>query len=319
MTPGLSMRNLQGMNAQAWLERATRTLPTAISVVAVVAIAWQLAQLTWLIWARFHPVSTSVPVIQTSAQPAARPAVNVQSIVDAHLFGVANAEVPEDNGANAPPTQMTLVLAATLAGPDPSNGFAIIGESAQSAKLYKTGAMVSGARLHAVYSDRAILDRSGKLEALVLPRQTPAGASFAAAPRPAANNNAFVNNLRHIAETNPSAFAEVVRPQPVFANGAQRGYRVYPGRNRQQFAKLGLQPGDLVLAVNGTPLDDPARGAEIFGTIGSADHVSLTIERNGQSQEITLNTAQINLPDVSSQRGFPPGGIPPGSNSPDTQ
>src|SRR5689334_1133068 len=130
MTPGLSMRNLQGMNAQAWLERATRTLPTAISVLAVVAIAWQLAQLTWLIWGRLHPAAASVPVMQPSAQPAARPAVNVQSIVDAHLFGVPNAAVPEDNGANAQPTQLPLVLAATLAGPEPTKGFAIIGDSA---------------------------------------------------------------------------------------------------------------------------------------------------------------------------------------------
>jgi len=95
-----------------------------------------------------------------------------------------------------------------------------------------------------------------------------------------------------------------VRPQPVFANGVQRGYRVYPGRNRQQFAKLGLQPGDLVLSINGTPLDDPQRGMEIFNTIGTSDRVSVTVERNGQSQELTLNTAQIMLPDANSP---PPG------------
>jgi len=96
----------------------------------------------------------------------------------------------------------------------------------------------------------------------------------------------------------------VLRPQPVFANGVQRGYRVYPGRNRQQFAKLGLQPGDLVLSINGTPLDDPQRGMEIFNTIGTSDRVSVTVERNGQSQELTLNTAQIMLPDANSP---PPG------------
>ena len=89
-----------------------------------------------------------------------------------------------------------------------------------------------------------------------------------------------------------------MRPQPVFANGVQRGYRVYPGRNRQQFAKLGLQPGDLVLSINGTPLDDPQRGMEIFNTIGTSDRVTVTVERNGQSQELTLNTAQIMLPDA---------------------
>jgi general secretion pathway protein C len=89
----------------------------------------------------------------------------------------------------------------------------------------------------------------------------------------------------------------------VFANGVQRGYRVYPGRNRQQFARLGLQPGDLVLAINGTALDDPARGMEIFNTMGTTDRVTVTVERNGQSQDLTLNTAQVALPDPTAGAG----------------
>lgn len=322
MTPGLSMRTLQSASAQQWVERATRSLPSVISVLAVVALAWQLANLTWLLWERFHPAAPTV-AFNTGVQPSAPAAstVNVQSIVDAHLFGIPNAEPTHDDGANAPQTQMTLVLAATFAGSDPTKGFAIIGESAQAGKLFRSGDMVSGgARLHSIFADRVILDRGGRLEALLLPRQSPA-APIVAAAKPATPNNAFVNNLRHIAETNPTVFAEVVRPQPVFANGAQRGYRVYPGRNRAQFAKLGLQPGDLVLAVNGTPLDDPARGNEIFGTIGSADHVSVTIERNGQSQDITLNTAQITLPDpaATNPRSQPPTGGAPSPNAPDAQ
>ena len=159
--------------------------------------------------------------------------------------------------------------------------------------------MRPGTKLHAVYVDRVILDRNGQLEALALPKQSTAAIAINRPPAPAANDR-FTDNLRRIAENNPSAFAEIVRPQPVFANGVQRGYRVYPGRNRQQFAKLGLQPGDLVLSINGTPLDDPQRGMEIFNTMGTSDRVTVTIERNGQSQELTLNTAQITLPDANS-------------------
>jgi len=91
----------------------------------------------------------------------------------------------------------------------------------------------------------------------------------------------------------------------------QRGYRVYPGRNRQQFAKLGLQPGDLVTSINGTPLDDPARGMEIFNSLGSSNQVEVTVERNGESQQLTLNTAQIMLPDAD--------GAPPSGGDPATQ
>ncbi|HEX2495153.1 MAG TPA: type II secretion system protein GspC, partial [Steroidobacter sp.] len=218
-------------------------------------------------------------------------------IVSAHLFGVPQLEAQDS--AKAPQTQMNLVLSAVFAANDPARGLAIIGESTQSAKVYFVGSAVRpGTKLHAVYPDRVLLERGGQLEALALPKPTTAGLGITRAAAPMANNShRFADNLRHIAENNPSALAEIVRPQPVFANGVQRGYRVYPGRNRAQFAQLGLQPGDLVLSINGTPLDDPQRGMEIFNTLGTSDRVNVTIERNGQSQELTLNTAQLTLPE----------------------
>jgi general secretion pathway protein C len=79
----------------------------------------------------------------------------------------------------------------------------------------------------------------------------------------------------------------------VFANGQQRGYRVYPGRNREQFSKLGLMPGDMVTAINGTPLDDPARGMEILQSMNSATQVTVTVERNGQSTQVNINNALV--------------------------
>jgi hypothetical protein len=75
--------------------------------------------------------------------------------------------------------------------------------------------------------------------------------------------------------------------------GKLRGFRVYPGRNRQAFTRLGLRSGDLVVAINGTPLDDPARGDEIFRTIGSASEARVTVMRNGQQQDLSLNMAQV--------------------------
>jgi general secretion pathway protein C len=304
MSFSATLRELQTLSGQQWFDRATRTLPRALTVVLVIAIAWQLVQLTWLLLERQEPADSSAMVMAPPPPNAVRKGIDVQAIANAHLFDVAQNEPAAVEDAQ--PTQMNLVLSAVFAANDPAKGLAVIGESPQSAKVYAVGAVVRpGTKLHSVYLDRVILDRNGQLETLSLPRPNTAGIinRAAAAPRPAGNAQ-FADNLRRIAETNPTAFAEVVRPQPVFANGVQRGYRVYPGRNRQQFAKLGLQPGDLVLSINGTPLDDPQRGMEIFNTIGTSDRVSVTVERNGQSQELTLNTAQIMLPDATS----PPSG-----------
>jgi general secretion pathway protein C len=195
-----------------------------------------------------------------------------------------------------------------MATSEPTAGFAFVGETAATAKFRHVGEMLpGGVKLHSVYIDRVMLDRGGRLEALLLPHyqgSTALPAPLAARPTPQPTR--FAENLRRIAETNPSAFSEIVRPQPVFAGGTQKGYRVYPGRNRQQFAKLGLQPGDLVTAVNGTPLSDQANSMQIFNTISSTDRVTLTVERNGQTQQLNVNTTQIELPDANTPTGTPP-------------
>jgi len=305
------LRELHTLTPQQWLERASRTLPAAVAVVLVVTIAWELVQLTWMLLDRSTVESGPIAPAPASAQASKGP--DVSSIIAAKVFGKAEAE--QQPVTDAQPTQMNLVLSAVFASTDPSKGLAIIGESAANGRVYAVGGTVRpGTRLHAVYVDKVILDRGGTLETLSLPRQ-PAVLKTSATARVAPTNagapGQFAENLRRIAETNPSAITDIMRPQPVFQNGTQRGFRVYPGRDRQRFQKLGLQPGDLVLAVNGTPLDDPSRGQEIFNTIGSSDRVTVTIERNGQPQELTLNTAQISLPDAGASpptgaRGGPP-------------
>jgi general secretion pathway protein C len=190
---------------------------------------------------------------------------------------------------------MNLVLVGTIAQTDPQLGYAIIGESPTSARVYAVGKTITGGtKLHAVYPDRVILDRGGKLEALLLPRRFQGGGAPPPAAVAAAQPDPMLGDrLRQLATENPAAITEIIRPQPVFANGQQRGYRVYPGRNRQQFARLGLMPGDLVTAINGAPLDDPARGMEILQSMNSAAEVTVTVERNGQPTQININNAQV--------------------------
>ena len=99
--------------------------------------------------------------------------------------------------------------------------------------------------------------------------------------------------MQRVISNEPGLISDVLRPQPVFADGKLRGYRVYPGQNTRAFASLGLRNGDLVLAVNGTALDDPTRGNDIFSTLGNSDQARVTVMRNGQQQDITLNMSQI--------------------------
>jgi general secretion pathway protein C len=262
----------------------------------VVLIAWQAVQLAWTVLGARQ--SAAVPAGAAASLPAGPtgPSFDIGRIVNAHLFGVAGATDGEGTDPNAvAATQMNLVLAGTIADADPLKGFAIIGDSTATARVYAVGRTIAGgAKLHSVYPDRVILDRNGKLEALLLPKKFAGGGTS-----PPPNVTGMVpdpmlgERLQNLAAQNPSAITEIIRPQPVFANGQQRGYRVYPGRNREQFSRLGLMPGDLVTAINGTPLDDPARGMEVLQSMNSATQVTVTVERNGQSTQVNINNALV--------------------------
>ncbi|MBC7983416.1 MAG: type II secretion system protein GspC [Candidatus Obscuribacterales bacterium] len=319
-------QGLPSLATQEWAQRLWSLVPAGlpalapkvISALLALLVAWEAARFTWILLPQPNAPSSFVPV--TNVAPISNgPAVNVQQIADAHLFGIATAATDNSDLANAPQTNMTLVLSGTIASNDPAKGFAFVGESAAAAKFVKVGDTIAGAaRLHSVFTDRVILDRGGRLEALLLPRNAGLGLAMR---QPVANApvnvpGQFAQNLKRIAETNPSAFSEIVRVQPMYAGGALKGFRVYPGRNRTQFAKLGFQPGDLVTNVNGTALDDPARANEIFNTLATSDRVTVAVERNGQSQQLNLNTAQIHLPDAADHAPPPP--PVPTSETPET-
>jgi general secretion pathway protein C len=281
----------QAARADGW----QKLLPLAVAALLVVVLAWQLVQLTWALLGAGNGVLPATGAPAVVGQPPAR-IVDVTAIVNAHLFGEASAPSAGSTDPNAvAASQMPLVLVGTIANTDPALGYAIIGENATAAKVYAVGKTITGGtKLHSVYPDRAILDRGGKLEALMLPKKFQGGGMSAGAQAGASPPDPMLGDrLRQLAATNPAAITDILRPQPVFANGQQRGYRIYPGRNRSQFNRLGLLPGDLVTAINGTPLDDASRGMDILQTMNTASAVTMTVERNGETVQVNVNNAQV--------------------------
>jgi general secretion pathway protein C len=220
--------------------------------------------------------------------PASSPPLDLAALISANLFGSAAGTGQQ---GPAPVTSMPLVLVGVMAADDPERGVAILGPTAPAARVYLVGnTLPGGARLHAVYGDRVLLDRGGSIEALLLPRQ-----SSGSAPAPTPPPQALASNgerMQQIIQQNPSLLTNVIRPQVVLADGRQKGFRVFPGPNRAAFNKLGLRPGDLVTAINGTNLDDPALGKDVFGTLSSAATARLTVVRDGRQQELSINVSQ---------------------------
>jgi general secretion pathway protein C len=279
---------------QDWLTRVARNGPWLASMLLASLIAIELARITVMLIGANQLKSVALPPAHSGpglSPGLRRAAVNVQSIANAHLFGVAAADPGSQDPANAPPTTANLVLAGTIATEDPKHGVAIISDGGPS-KVYSVGDNLDGFKLHSVYLDHVILDRGGALETLALPRQLPP-ARVALVAR--AGGQPAVENLKRLVQQDPNILSQVMRAVPSYDSsaGKLRGFRIYPGRNRTAFNNLGLRPGDLVTAINGTALDDPQRGQEIMNTIDTADRATVTIERGGQAQDLTLNIAQV--------------------------
>jgi general secretion pathway protein C len=239
--------------------------------------------------------------------------VDLPSILRSNLFGQAAAQ----GGADAPLTSMALVLAGTIADIDEKRGFAILGPSATAMKVYSVGdTLPGGARLHAVLVDRVLLDRGGTIEALLLPRRA-GGGPLAATGTPPAMGAA--ERVQQLVRANPAIVGEILRPQVVIADGKQRGFRVYPGANSDAFSRLGLRPGDLVIAINGSALDDPQRSTEVFNSLGSVAEARITVVRNGSQQDLLLNLAEVanEAEQLARNSGAaPPPSPPPAANTP---
>jgi len=275
-------------------------LPAWVSLVVVIIIGWQLAKIIWM----FVPGTNAgervdVPAGQMQTSDG-RSQVNVQSIADVHLFGQADADdapVVDPLEAEAlPDTSLrSLVLKGTHAAENREMSAAIIADGNREEKVYSIGDPVSsGASLHAVYSDRVVLNERGELTNLSLPRD------FEQQATPTVRRNQVTRqtntqSIQNVVAQNVSRLADVIRPTPYFQNGQQQGYRVYPGRDRQKFAALGLRPGDLIKQIDGQSLTDPTQAMQIFQSLGTASQVSVTVERNGTQETLVLRTDQLDI------------------------
>ena len=312
MTTEAKWSDFASMDGAKMVAAANQLLPPWVSLVLVLVIAWKLAG---IIWALVPGPASGDPVMAppgAQATPAPSSAnTDAQSIVAAHIFGEADPEdapVAEPVAAetdNLEDTRLTnLSLKGTVAATPSDRAVAIIADGSNDEEVYAIGDSVgSGATLHAVYADRVVLNENGVLTNLKLPKDFPETAATPTRRNATVTSRAAQpsNSIQAVVAQNVSKLADVIRPTPYFVNGQQQGYRVYPGRNREQFSKLGLRPGDLIKDIDGQALNDPSQAMQIFESLNNADQVSVTVERNGQPQVLTLSTSQLDLGDETSQ------------------
>lgn len=267
------------------LQTLMARLPLAVSVLLVVLLGIRGAALvTDFTGGTRRPAATPQ---NTPAGLALSGPADLAALIGANLFGAADPGLAP--GAAPPVTSIPLVLVGVMAAQDPAQGVAILGPAVDSAKVHLVGsALPGGATLAAVYPDRVLINRGGVIEALLLPRQSAATGRTS----PPVAVPGLAERAQQLVQQNPSAITSVMRPQVVLVDGKQKGFRVFPGPNRQAFSRLGLQAGDLVTTINGTTLDDPSVGSSVFATLATSPNARVTVVRDGRTQDLVVNVVQ---------------------------
>lgn len=254
----------------------------------VIYCAHLLAQLTWRLVNIDQPVfiSSDVHAHSLGEQEAARDSAVLLTL---NLFGKQNVAQPQQQlmeTVEAPKTRLQLELKGVFTAKRESESSAIVAERGKSGEYFKIGEKLPGnAELVAVYNDRVLLKRNGRLETLGFEDAATNGNSIAkvnpsVSRGPITSPKQFVDVAEKKLTENPVTALASVGLKPV-KEGEASGY-IYDGNN-PMLAGMNLKPGDVVRSVNGYPLGDINKDRELLKQLYQEGSLEVEVEREGTS------------------------------------
>lgn len=277
-------------DAQRWLVRA----PDIANFILVVMLALAAARLFWLVWPAPDLVLTP-KATDSQTRAASSQTLDVDAIASAHLFGQqtpAEVAAAKQKVIDAPETHLNLTLTGIVSDDRGHQSRALIKNPKGKQDSYSIGdGIIGGVTLYEVYPNRVILDRSGHYETLTL-ESVKAAQSMTGLKRTSALSGNLAENLTQVREqilANPSSASRYIRLQPAKQNGSLVGYRIYPGADRSLFKKAGLKSGELVTAINGKPLTNPAKSLQLLGELAHAPSARITLKSGDNTRLVTVN------------------------------
>ncbi|WP_428754192.1 type II secretion system protein GspC [Vibrio cionasavignyae] len=264
--------------------------------------AWIAGVLAWQLFPQSSSVGRWVPPTMVKVQSTGTSNSAYSSEINkANIFGQYQREqkvVQTPVVTDAPKTRLNVVLVGSVVSNNPDRSLAVVANRGKQG-TYGIGEQIEGTRatIAAVLIDRIIISNSGRDETVMLE-----GIEYKKLdlkqPAPAAASNVVGNNprdneeklaaIRSTITQDPQQIFQYVRLSQVKRDGKISGYRVSPGRDAELFNAVGLQNGDIAVALNGADLTDPAAMGQIYQSISDLTELNLTVERDGQQHDIFI-------------------------------
>jgi len=254
-------------------------LPGVVEIAVVALLALQVARLGWLVLTPVGPIGDSANAAATvPAPPPSLPTIDV-------FF--RNATVGSSGTGEA--LGYRLFGVRSVAG---DGGSAILGKDGEQASYAVGREVAPGIRLASVGEAHVVLSAHGARHRLDLPQLAtmdradakPAALPTGAPPQPAPSTPTTASTDGSTATpTAPRPTSSPIAP----ATAAGDGYTITPGIRAAMLRPTGLRPGDVVLSVNGRPLD-PARLAGLQDELKGQAQLTIQYRRDGKTHTTTV-------------------------------
>lgn len=290
--------------AQTALERLNaveRPARLAIELGLVVVVALLAARLVWVI------ASPSDSVATYTDRPLPTPMRGVGSTLAISTDrSVLITENPFDQGEvdlvvqDVPETSLNLQLdGLRMSTEGDGAGNAIIRTPDGIGKNYRVGDQIlPGVVLERILSDRVIINRDGADETLMLggrgaglsvisdDSQIVTDTTDSRGPETPAAETATSDVIQGQL-AGPDVLFGAINAGPVMTNGAVSGYRLNPIGSADIMRQAGLEPGDVLLQINGTSVNNLDM-TDVIDRISSIQTAVLEINRNGTPRTVRL-------------------------------
>jgi len=318
--------DLKNLNITGLSTFALNYLPPLVAAGFIVGVSQNLAVVTWstmpTVAEEPAPIEQTKDTIARTNQRQQDGGVNINQLSNWHLFGEAKQELPKNLVVAPPPTEvkdapdttLRLTLMGVMASRNMRDAWAIIGDRSGNEENYRVdSSLPGGATLKEIHADRVILLHNGRFETLRLPkdslpeeksassnRSSRSTVGRSASRRSTSNrqNQSVTQVSAEATQTlreyrsklinDPQSVMNAIRAEPYRQAGQLKGYRIFPGRDKDLFQQIGLEPGDVVISINGIALDNPIKGLEVMQNVTEATEISMDVIRNGVNQTFTV-------------------------------
>lgn len=277
--------------------------------IIIMGIAFTLANTVLFFIAPPERAGATNPAARQAARtPDTRPAVSINAIVNRNLFGEAGDAAVADTGLPAVETRLPLELLGVFVADEAEDSAAIVAQKGKAGLLYVVGEKVPGnAELLEVHADHIVLRRAGNRETLRFPQvassapvavpnrqgTAPQGAVHSPQAAPEAETpRDFVASYRDRIEEDPEGTLQEIGITPVSEGDAQ-GYRLDSAAASSPYLRqTGLQPGDVVLSVNGQPVGNIQQDRHQLDNILAEGSARIEVQRGTRRFFVTASLKQ---------------------------